>query len=75
MKEPLSKNLGFGFTARLDPDGVLHIVEEYTTYDAFDEPVNGFAELTLPAQAGRALLKLLHSPSGRKYIGARMLQQ
>lgn len=76
MNEPLSKDLLTGhFTARLDADGTLHIVEEYTTYNALEEPVNGFTELVMPAQAARALLNLLHRPDSRKCIGAHELQQ
>lgn len=75
-QEPLSKDLLTGhFTARLDADGTLTIVEEYTTYNALEEPVNGFTEIVMPAQAARGLLNLLHSPEGRERIGARQLQQ
>lgn len=76
MEEPLSKDLLTGhFTARLDADGTLHIVEEYTTYNALEEPVNGFAEISMPAQAAVALLNFLHHPDSRRRIGARQLQQ
>lgn len=76
MEEPLSKDLLTGhFSARLDADGTLHIIEEYTSYNALEEPVHGFAEITMPAQAARALLAFLHSPDSRRRIGARILQQ
>lgn len=71
-QEPLSKDLLTGhFTARLDPDGTLTIVEEYTTYDAFEEPVNTFTEMVMPAQAVRALHNLLESEEALKRTGHR----
>lgn len=75
-QEPLSKDLMTGhFTARLDPDGTLTIVEEYTAYNAMEEPFNAFTELVMPAQAACALHKLLNSPAGRKRIGARLQKE
>ena len=76
MEEPLSKDLMTGhFTARLDADGTLTIIEEYTTYNCLEEPVNGFAEIVMPAQAARSLLNFLHHPDSRARIGARELHQ
>jgi hypothetical protein len=70
--EPLSKELLPGhFTARLDADGNLTLIEEYTSYNALEEPVNGFTELTLPAQAVRALLNFLLQQVCRNILGYR----
>jgi hypothetical protein len=64
--ETLEKNLGFGFTARLDKTGTLTIVEEHSVdkriadYDGsllIDEPI--ITEQTMPAQAARALINFL----------------
>lgn len=74
--EPLTKDLLTGhFTARLDGDGTLTIVEEYTSYNALEEPVNSFTELVMPAQATRALLNFLHHPASRARIGARQQKE
>lgn len=75
-QEPLSKDLLTGhLSARLDADGTLHIVEERTGYNALEEPVHTFTEISLPAQAACALLNFLHHPDGRACIGARELHQ
>lgn len=71
MNEPLTKDLGFGLTARLDTDGTLTLAESRTGYNALEQKVMTFTELTLPAQSARSLHNLLRTETARAYTGYR----
>lgn len=73
-QEPLTKDLGFGLSARLDPDGTLTLAESRTGYNALEQKVMAFTEIPLPAQTVRALLNFLVRDESRARIGHRRWQ-
>lgn len=73
--DPLEKELTPGWHASLDASGTLIITElpRVPLEEVLMDPPTP-ARVELPAWAARALLNMLHSPTGRARIGARKLR-